>query len=126
MNKPQSMSIKDFLIRTLAIKLAINEKIVEVVVNHQFQSANEAMTCNHTVEISGFAKFIYNEKKAAKKLIALIKKQEFNQAIIDNTDSTTEQIRKAKVIVKDTIERINLLKPTVDDKLFADLRGMEE
>lgn len=126
MSKPASMSIKDFLIRTLAIKLAINEKVVEVVVNHQFQSANEAMTCNHTVEISGFAKFIYNEKKAARKLITLMKKQEVQQAIIDNTESTTEQIRKAEVIVKDTIQRINLLKPTIDDKLFTDLRGMEE
>jgi hypothetical protein len=126
MNKPQSMSIKDFLVRTLAIKLAMNEKIVDTVVSHQFQSANEAMTCNHTVEISGFAKFIYNEKKAAKKLLSLMKKQEAQQAVIDNPESTTEQIRKATVIVKDTIERINLLKPTVDDKLFADLRGMEE
>jgi len=59
----------------------MNEKIVDTVVSHQFQSANEAMTCNHTVEISGFAKFIFNEKKAAKKLISLMGKQEAQQAI---------------------------------------------
>lgn len=126
MSKPQSMSMKDYLIRTLAIKLAMNEKTIDKVVSHQFRSAAEAMTCNNSVEISGFAKFIFHEKKAIKKLQALIRKQKIQQAIVDSPESTTEQVRKAKVIVKDTINRINLLKPTIDDKLFADLRGLEE
>jgi pyridoxal/pyridoxine/pyridoxamine kinase len=126
MNKPQSMSMKDYLIRTLASKLMINEKTIDKVISHQFRSANDAMTCNNSVEISGFGKFVFNEKKAAKKIQALIRKQEIQQAIVDSSESTTEQIRKAKVIVKDTIRRINLLKPTIDDKLFADLRGLEE
>jgi pyridoxal/pyridoxine/pyridoxamine kinase len=120
------MSMKDYLIRTLAIKLAMNEKTIDKVVSHQFRSAAEAMTCNNSVEISGFAKFIFHEKKAIKKLQALIRKQKIQQAIVDSPESTTEQVRKAKVIVKDTINRINLLKPTIDDKLFADLRGLEE
>lgn len=126
MNKPQSMSIKDFLVRTLAAKLMINEKVIDKVVSHQFRSAAEAMRCNSSVEISGFAKFIFNEKKAVRKLTALIKKQEIQQAIVDSPESTTEQVRKAKLLVTDTIRRINLLKPTIDDKLFTDLRGMEE
>ena len=57
MNKPQSMSHKDFLIRTLAVKLSVNEKMIEAIVNHQFQSANEAMDLNHSIELSGFGKF---------------------------------------------------------------------
>lgn len=126
MSKPPSMSMKDYLIRTLASKLMVNEKTIDRVISHQFRSANEAMTCNNSVEISGFAKFVFNEKKAVKKLQALIRKQKIQQAIVDNTESTTEQVRKAKVIVKDTINRINLLKPTIDDKLFTDLRGLEE
>lgn len=121
MNKPQSMSIKDYLIRILASKLMVNEKTIDRVISHQFRSANEAMTCNNSVEISGFAKFVFNKKKAVKKLQALMRKQKIQQAIVDNEESTTEQVRKAKVIVKDTINRINLLKLTIDDKLFTDL-----
>ena len=113
------MSIKDFLVRTLATKLMINEKVIDKVVSHQFRSAAEAMRCNSSVEISGFAKFIFNEKKAVRKLTALIKKQEIQQAIVDSPESTTEQVRKAKLLVTDTIRRINLLKPTIDDKLFT-------
>ena len=126
MNKPQSMSVKDYLIRTLAVKLALNEKLIEKVINHQFQSANEAMTCNNSVEISGFAKFIFNEKKAYKRLMYLVRRRMIEQETIDNPKSTTEQIRKANVMLKDLTERINLLKPKIDDKFFTDLRGMEE
>ena len=52
-NKPKSMSHKEYLVRALSIKLAISEKTVEAVVNHQFQSANEAMDTNHSLELSG-------------------------------------------------------------------------
>ena len=43
MDKPISMSVKDYLIRTLAVKIMVSEKVIETIVNHQFQSANEAM-----------------------------------------------------------------------------------
>ena len=62
MDKPISMSVKDFLIRTLAVKMMTSEKTIEAVVNHQFQSANEAMDLNSSVEIAGFGKFFFNNK----------------------------------------------------------------
>ncbi|NBV29783.1 hypothetical protein EBS02_12375, partial [bacterium] len=68
MDKPVSLAMKDWLIRKLAPKLLLSEKTIEAVINHQFQSANEAMLNNKTVEISGFGKFIFNDKKAIKKM----------------------------------------------------------
>ena len=53
MDKPISMSVKDYLIRTLAVKIMVSEKVIETIVNHQFQSANEAMDLNNSLEISG-------------------------------------------------------------------------
>ena len=110
MSKPMSMSVKEYPIRTLAIKLAVNEKTIEAVVNHQFQSANEAMDLNHSVEISGFGKFMYNEKKAIKKIAKLEGKRDAMQRIIDSPESKEASVAKATVILTKTIEQIRVLK----------------
>ena len=47
MDKPISMSVKDYLVRTLAVKMMVSEKTIETVINHQFQSANEAIVIQH-------------------------------------------------------------------------------
>jgi nucleoid DNA-binding protein len=68
MDKPISLSVKDYLIRTLAPKMLTSEKVIDAVVTHQFSEANVAMKDNASVEISGFGKFYFNHKKALKKL----------------------------------------------------------
>ena len=68
MDKPKSLSVKDFLIRKMSVKLLIPEYTIEAIVTHQFQGALKAMTTNKSIEISGFGKFLFNEKRALKKL----------------------------------------------------------
>lgn len=113
MGKPMSMSVKEYLIRTLAVKLAINEKTIEAVVNHQFQSANEAMDLNHSIEISGFGKFMFNEKKALKKLAKLESKRDYMQKVVDSPETTEALLAKTKLTLNKTIEQISILKPTI-------------
>lgn len=109
MDKPISMSVKDFLIRKLAVKMLTSEKTIEAIVNHQFQSANEAMDLNNSVEISGFGKFFFNNKKSIKRIAQLnAKKGAMEKFIAD--DTLSEQKRKASAVtLKGTVERINLL-----------------
>ena len=64
MNKPTTMSVKEFIIKRMALSLVTSEKIIDQVVQHQFDSANDALTSNDTLEISGFGKFLFNKKKA--------------------------------------------------------------
>ena len=52
MDKPISLSVKDFIIRKMAVKLMMSEKTIDDVINHQFNSANEALKYNNSVEIS--------------------------------------------------------------------------
>ena len=128
MDKPISMSVKDFLVRTLAVKMMMNEKTIEAVVNHQFQSANEAMDLNNSLEISGFGKFYFNEKKAIKRLGQLnAKKQAMERIIIDETTSEQKK-RSSKVTLEKTEALINLLttKTIYEDQLLSDIRGVEE
>jgi nucleoid DNA-binding protein len=128
MDKPISMSVKDFLVRTLAVKMMISEKTIEAVVNHQFQSANEAMDTNNSIEISGFGKFYFNEKKAKKRLEDLTRKKNLMLEFIASAETSEQKKRSSQVTLEKTEALINLLKSkiTYEDQLLSDLRGLEE
>jgi nucleoid DNA-binding protein len=115
MNKPQSLSVKDFLIRTLTIKLAMNNKVIEAVINHQFQTANDALDSNISVEISGFGKFVFNEKKADKKTLKLLSKIEAAEKSMTDENATEAYRKRASVIYTKTKDQLKLLKPTNSD-----------
>lgn len=70
MDKPLSMSVKEYIMRKQSIRTNIPLKTIEIVIDNQFKSAYEAVKTNSNVsiEISGFGKFIYNPKKALKKV----------------------------------------------------------
>lgn len=120
------MTDKEFLIRTIASKLLVSEKTIEAVINHQFISANQAMDTNKSVEISGFGKFMFNEKKAARRMKTYLMKKHDMHTIITHPEATAEQIRKATVIYNDMVEHIALLKPNISNEFLRDLRGLEE
>lgn len=128
MDKPISMSVKDFLIRTLAVKMLTSEKTIEAVVNHQFQSANEAMDTNNSLEISGFGKFYFNEKKAKKRLTELCAKRDAMAKFAADESLPEQRRNRSKVTLEKTEASINLLKPKVthEDQLLSDIRGVEE
>lgn len=110
MDKPISMSVKDYLVRTLAVKILTSEKVIEAVVNHQFQSANEAMDLNDSVEIAGFGKLFFNNKKAIKKLEKLNIKKEFMERVINDVNTSEQRKRSATVTLEKTVIQINQLK----------------
>jgi hypothetical protein len=128
MDKPISMSVKDYLVRTLAVKMMISEKTIETVVNHQFQSANEAMDTNNSIEISGFGKFYFNEKKAQKRLTDLNRKKNLMLEFIASAETSEQKKRSSQVTLEKTEALINLLKSKTnyEDQLLSDLRGLEE
>lgn len=125
MDKPISLSMKDYLIRTLAVKMMVPEKTIEAVINDQFNSANEAMKIHNTVEISGFGKFIFNYKKAQKKMEKMLSQKELFESRL-NDPSISEQKRNTEMVkLNNVIHNINVLKP----KLYeyqTNLGGLEE
>ena len=128
MDKPISMSVKDYLVRTLAVKMMISEKTIETVINHQFQSANEAMDTNNSIEISGFGKFYFNEKKAKKRLEDLVRKKNLMLEFLASAETSEQKKRSSQVTLEKTEALINLLKTKTmyEDQLLSDLRGLEE
>ena len=126
MDKPRSLSIKDYIIRKMSIKLNTSEKVIESVVNHQFQSATIAFNDQKSVELSGFGKFLFNEKKAVKKMeTMLIQKQVLEQTIVDQT-ATDRKRKAAEVKLESLLQAIEILKPKIDYEPKSDIRGLEE
>jgi nucleoid DNA-binding protein len=110
MDKPISMSVKDFLIRTLAVKMLTSEKTIEAVVNHQFQSANEAMDLNNSVEIGGFGKFFFNSKKAVKRIEQLKINIGIMEKIIADPSTSDQKKRSSQLGIDKALKTINELK----------------
>ena len=121
MDKPRSLSIKDYIIRKMSIKMNTSEKIIEAVVNHQFQSATLAFNDQKSVELSGFGKFLFNEKKAVKKMESmLIQKEVLEQTIVDET-ATDRKRKAAEVKLESLLVAIEILKPKIQYESKSDI-----
>jgi hypothetical protein len=127
MERPKSLTIKDFLIRKMSVRMLIPEFTLDAIVSHQFQSANQAMTSTKSVEISGFGKFVFNDKKAAKKMEKVLSQKALFERLM-NDDSLSEQRRNnARLKYESVTLNISVLKPKItNNEIKSDIRGMEE
>lgn len=92
MDKPISLSVKQFIIRKMAVSLMVPEKTIEAVVNHEFNAMIEAMRTVSSVELSGFGRFLFNSTKA----VRTMRKYKNSQRCLEELLSgpLTEQKRK--------------------------------
>lgn len=79
----RKLTLKEKIIKKLSMDKIIPENVIVKVISHQFNSANEALNENKTVELSGFGKFIFNTKKANLRLIELEKIKKFYEKEVD-------------------------------------------
>jgi hypothetical protein len=95
--------------------MVISEKIIDSVVTHQFDSANDALNVNKSVEISGFGKFYFNNKKAITQYNKLLNiKRTYENALADENISDTK--RNALELKMQIVESsIKTLKPKIDE-----------
>jgi len=130
MDKPISLSVKDYIIRKMSVKMMLSESVIESVVNHQFKSMMEAFVAtpaNYSIEMGGIGKFLFNKKKAKKKYESFLKIKESLEKGINSEETSDVKKRNYKLKLESIIEDINALKPKIEEnELFTDLRGMEE
>jgi len=100
----------------MSTKMVISEKVINQVITHQFNSINDALKTNNSVEISGFGKFLFNDKKARKHINKLTLIKSAYEKML-NDDSMPE--KKANFI-KSKLSELNLtlmsLKPKLDNE----------
>ena len=126
MDKPKSLTMREYLVRTLAPKLMISEKVIDAVVVHQFQEANTALSFNDTIEISGFGKFIFNTKKAHKTMELYYSKERKFKEMLQNPNISEAKRNSVENKLKNNDLAIEQLKPKLNDKSKTNIRGLEE
>lgn len=116
MDKPMSMSVKDYLIRILSARTNTPVKIIEAVVTHQMNGMNKAMQTPgiHSIEMSGFAKFIFNHKKAKKKFDKNLSKEKLFTDILNKPDLTDKQKSSYTLKLENTIKWMEEIKPKIE------------
>lgn len=124
MKKPQSMSMKEWIIKKMAISMVVSEKIIDSVVTHQFDSANDAVNMYKSIEISGFGKFYFNDKKALAQYNKFlgIKSTYEKMMLEDMTDVKRNALELKMKIIESSIKS---LKPKINEP-GTNNRGMEE
>ena len=113
MNKPNTMSVKEFIIKRMSISLVVSEKMIDQVVQHQFDSANDALNTNDTVEISGFGKFFFNTKKANTHYNKLLEMKQAYENILADPLTTEKSRHSTEQRMITVLSDIKMLKPKI-------------
>ena len=91
MDKPTTLSVKDWIIRNMSVDMQIPERVIHAVIAHQFNSARDAMETGYSIQFAGFGKFIFNVKRAYRKLGKFSHIEEGLQTTIDKENTTPEK-----------------------------------
>lgn len=125
MDKPVSISVKAWIIRQMSVRTFIQERVIETVVNHQFDSAYEALDKCNSLEFSGFGKFFFNVKKAYRKLEKFKEQIAMFNSILDNPETTDIRKRNIALKLQTTMKNFDYLSRKLNGH-NENIRRMEE
>jgi nucleoid DNA-binding protein len=110
------LPIKETIIKELsAILLAdklISENIIDKVISHQFDSALKATVLHNSVELSGFGKFSFSQKKAQRQMTKYNEQIIYYTEKLNNSDSDAEK-RNLSMRIDTTLNNIKVLTPKI-------------
>jgi nucleoid DNA-binding protein len=113
MDKPKSLTMKEYIVRKLAVKMMLSEKLIDVVITDQFSEANKALKTNDSVEISGFGKFLFNHKKAQKKMEKMLGQKATLERQLANPELSEQKRRSNSMKLESLLLAIETLKPRI-------------
>ena len=115
MDKPVSISVKEWIIRNMSVKTMTPESTIEAIINHQFDSAYKALQTSYSLEFSGWGKFYFNRKRAEKKMVKLLS-QKFQFENISNNESLPDTKRRnAQFKLNSALKNIETLSPKLHE-----------
>ena len=109
------MTVKEWIIKKMSINMVISEKTLDAVVTHQFDSANDALNIHKSVEISGFGKFYFNQKKAQGQYDKYVRiKQSYENLLADESISDKKRHSTEQKMIS-ILNDIKILKPKINE-----------
>lgn len=97
----------------MSTKLVVSEKVINQVITHQFNSAHDALKNNNSVEISGFGKFIFNEKKAKLKINKLTDVKNSFEKMLEDKELPLTKVN----FIKSKLSATNLMLNSIKSKI---------
>jgi nucleoid DNA-binding protein len=121
-----SMPLKEWLVKKLSQQLHIPERIIDTVITDQFTSAFRATSTHNSIELSGFGKFVFNQKKAHRWMDKYESQNVIFKSMLAKAD--TERDTRVLNLKLDIVHKnIEHLKPKlVNYESKANIRGVEE
>jgi len=114
MKRSKKLTLTEKIVKKLSREKIISEKVITQVVMHQFNSANDALKNNNTVEISGFGKFTFNLRKAN---VRLEKLKKFKSDYEEQVEKGLIKEPKREAWIKNKISTLNLTINSLSSKL---------
>ena len=108
-DKPESMSLRDWITKKVAISTAIPENIIKRVIVHSYESSYEATKYNDSIEISGFGKFYYSKTKAEKEIEYCVKQKNTYEKRLQKSCSTENERQQAENKVEYYTKKLDFL-----------------
>jgi hypothetical protein len=115
MKKPISMSVKEWIIKRMSLNMVISEKTIDAVITHQFDSANDALNVNESIEISGFGKFLFNAKKANTHYNKLLQIRQAYENTLADQSITDKKRHSTELRMITVLNDIKILKPKIHE-----------
>jgi len=115
MDKPVSISVKEWIIRNMSVKTMTPESVIEAIINHQFDSAYIALNDSYSLEFSGWGKFYFNLPRAKKKMEKLLSQKSLFTEMVNNEALTETKRRNAQFKLNSALKNIETLKPKLHD-----------
>jgi nucleoid DNA-binding protein len=123
MEKPTTLSVKNYLIRKLAADMIIPEATIQAVITHQFGTAFSALASNASIEISGFGKFVFDQKRAIKRMGKYNSQKKMYEGILNDDTISPVKRRNTEMRMKSTLDNINILNSKLqnENRLLSDI-----
>jgi nucleoid DNA-binding protein len=106
------LPIKETIIKQLSGILLTDNLIIDKVISHQFDSALKATVLHNSVELSGFGKFSFSQKKAQKQMIKYKEQIIYYTEKLNSSESDSEK-RNLNMRIDTTLSNIKVLTPKI-------------
>lgn len=115
------MSVREWLIKTLSQRDFVPETTINAIVTHQYEGAAGAMKKHNSIEISGFGKFYFNEKKADSQMAKCLAQKKAYQNIVDDESTTAKKRHSYQERLKTVEKNMENLKEKNNEQNTGDL-----
>lgn len=115
METTSPMFLRQIAIRKMAVDMAIPEKTIELVLKHTFDGAFKAFYENRSIEISGFGKFLVDNKRVKSQRIKGAKQIEAWNRDLQSPELSEHKKENRKLFIQRVEQQLQRIKTVIHE-----------